>query len=143
MNKPTPKEFALAQIAPYYKDPSTCGYDFNDDNCKYITEDGRMCVFGKNMIDPSSTPEHLNADGILERFSEKCLKPESRGVLSSEKWRKLQVIHDYIAKYGIGSEQFLEYVEESGLFTLEELQQYCKENPHDYRMGLIVTVEIV
>ena len=34
------KTFALNAIAPYYKDPTICGY--NRSLCEYKTEDGKM-----------------------------------------------------------------------------------------------------
>lgn len=44
----TKKEFALSQIAPYYKDRSLCGYEGS--KCRYKTFEGKMCVFGERTM---------------------------------------------------------------------------------------------
>ena len=117
MNK---KEFALSQIAPYFKDPSTCGLE---ERCKYITSDGRMCVVGKNMLDPSKVDDNTPIGVLLEEFSEEeIFKPEAVGILSTREWEKLQYIHDEIAvptPAGISH-----YIDVLGLFTYDELLQY-------------------
>ena len=35
----TAKQFALEQIAPYFKNPSLCGYNSETNECVYKTED--------------------------------------------------------------------------------------------------------
>lgn len=118
MNK---KEFALSQIAPYYKDPSICGYDPEENTCEYLTKDGKMCVFGKNLIDPESV---VNASaGDLLEDGEGILKPESQGILTPNEWTFLQWVHDGIARGR-------DFAWEGGLeplFTQEELEEYCNE----------------
>jgi len=117
MNK---KEFALSQIAPYFKDPSTCGIE--NRRCKYITSDGRMCVVGKNMLNPSKGGS-IHIDALLSIFTEEeIFKPEAVGILSTKEWGRLQYIHDEIAvptPAGISH-----YIDVLGLFTYDELLQY-------------------
>lgn len=95
MNK---QEFIIAQLKPYFLDPSTCG--IGKEGCMYLTHDGKMCVLGKNL-----TPEALEkfqnssekASKLLITHGETILKEESRGILSSEEWQAMQSIHDNIA----------------------------------------------
>jgi hypothetical protein len=94
MNK---QEFIIAQLKPYFLDPSTCG--IGKEGCMYLTHDGKMCVLGKNL-----TPEALEkfhnsvekASKLLITHGETILKEESRGILSSEEWQAMQYIHDKI-----------------------------------------------
>jgi hypothetical protein len=94
MNK---QEFIIAQLKPYFLDPSTCGV--GKEGCMYLTHDGKMCVLGKNL-----TPEALEkfkdstekASKLLITHGETILKEESRGILSSEEWQAMQYIHDKI-----------------------------------------------
>lgn len=129
--KPTPKEFALAQIAPYYKDPSTCGVDEENQQCCYLTEDGRKCVIGKNLLHPEYFFQNDNADlsivDILEEFGEKrVLIPEAIGILTIEQWESLQELHDAISGISIDSIDIDGPIIGLGLFTKEELIEYCK-----------------
>jgi hypothetical protein len=126
----TKKDFALNQIAPYYKDPMTCGYNGLEDSCKYITETGTMCVAGKNML-PEIVEKYkdmsTNISVIIETEGGqgKVFKPEAVGILDNSEWRRLQIIHDTIAKkdsdYLPISIIFLD------LFTLEELKAHAEK----------------
>ncbi len=96
MNK---QEFIIAQLKPYFLDPSTCGRDANG-SCMYLTKDGKMCVFGKNL-----TPEALEnfkysqsrAEELLINHGDGILKEESRGILTYDEWQQMQQIHDSIS----------------------------------------------
>lgn len=114
------KLFALQQIGPYYKNPKLCG--FNGEFCVYLTNDGKMCVLGKNLIDPEDKP-NLDADDLLKNQGEKILKPEARGKLSPKEWKGLQKIHDSIA---MEDDHLGGCCDELGLFTLQELEEYAK-----------------
>jgi len=115
----TAKEFALEQIAPYYKDPSICGYDGN--SCRYITEDGKMCVAGKNMLNPRINCFDSIKAILSEDLEEDVFKPAARGILNPKQWSLLQNIHDSIAE---GEEHNVPIgVIELGLFSLEELEE--------------------
>ena len=79
------KEFALSQLAPYLADPSTCGMDKERNSCDYITPDGRMCVAGKNMIEPK-LGLYKGIDDILKELNhvqEGLFKPEVVGILTT------------------------------------------------------------
>lgn len=115
MNK---KEFALSQIAPYYKDPSICGYENNI--CKNITRDGRMCVAGKNMIDPKAFEGKIV--DLLMYEGQEIFKPESRNILCYLEWQWLQNVHDRIATK---KENLIPENLTYGLFTQKELENYC------------------
>lgn len=126
MNTPlqTKKEFALSQIAPYYKDRSLCAYNREISNCEYLTPDGKMCVLGKNLVDPSKEEyDEESATELLGKYGEEILKPEVRGILSVEEWQNLQQIHDCLAIPG-RDVKLEQYINEIGLFTLKELQDY-------------------
>jgi hypothetical protein len=94
MNK---QEFIIAQLKPYFLDPSTCG--IGKEGCMYLTHDGKMCVLGKNL-----TPKALEkfkdstekASKLLIKHGEAILKEESRDILSSKEWQQMQQIHDNI-----------------------------------------------
>jgi hypothetical protein len=118
----TKKEFALAQIAPYFVDPSTCGYNKGAGICKYITGDGRMCVLGKNLLDPHSGVG--SAYETLGPYSnqKEVLKLEAVDILSNVEWRKLQRIHDELAMGGV----VLKAIKDSDLFTTGELDEYVE-----------------
>lgn len=124
---PTKKEFCLQEIAPYYKDRSLCAYNQEVSNCEYLTPDGKMCVLGKNLIDPGN-PEYdeQSATDILNGFGEEILKPEVRGILTPLEWERLQSIHDCL-----GNPLFYKNLDKSiknlELFTLQELEDYCQK----------------
>jgi len=121
MENQTAKEFALEQIRPYYKDPSTCGYEGG--SCRYDTKDGRQCVLGKNLLNAKeiNTSPYLrdkSADYIL-RENAGILRPEAVGKLTIDQWQALQTIHDGIAIKG--KFKISRGITELGLFTFEEL----------------------
>ena len=122
----TKKKFALAQIAPYYKDPRTCGVDGS--RCVYLTPDGRMCVAGKNMIDPSKWLGTIG--GILSKYDQsEVFKPEVVDILTTQEWRTLQLLHDKIGmvSHGVVRDEIIKlYITELNLFSLEELEEYSK-----------------
>lgn len=98
--KPTPKEFALQQIAPYFKDPSLCGYA--GDSCMNLTPDGRMCVAGKNYL-PEIREQYkkapvLDIRNIFKDNQSKVFLPESANILTWYEWTCLQSMHDSISR---------------------------------------------
>lgn len=125
------KQFALAQIGPYFKDPTTCGYDGG--TCVYLDENsGKMCVAGKNMINPSNYEGTDIKDVLKDEVESSILKPEAIGKLTPDQWYELQRIHDRIA---MGKElapwYYKKYtrdrdpIEQLGLFTYDELVAYA------------------
>lgn len=90
------KQFILDQIAPYLADPSICGFDDEKAKCAYLTSKGKMCVVGKNLLEPELFRPNEGALGILSIEQEE-LKPEVRGILTNQEWQLLQFIHDDIA----------------------------------------------
>jgi hypothetical protein len=131
MEKLSPKEFALQQIAPYFKDKSTCGVTEGGD-CSYLTADGKMCVAGKNML--PSVREQYNFDSeatdISSIFAKKTqsqiFNPEAVDVLTNKEWSILQVIHDNIA-LSKPKHRLEIAITELGLFTYEELVEYSNK----------------
>ncbi len=119
----TKKEFALQAIAPYYKNPDICGYE--NGVCCYLTDDNRRCVFGKYMIDPSNYDQSATATDILNAFGEDILIKEARGILTANEWGSLQFIHDSLAT---NKGKLPCNIEELELFTVKELEKYCKNN---------------
>ena len=116
------KEFALSQLAPYYADPSTCGYNDESTNCEYLMPDGRMCVAGKNMIEPKFE-WHQNIGDILQdndNEQEGIFKPEVVGILSNRQWEFMQRIHDAIAVHTNDVDRLKDRIQLLNLFTFEE-----------------------
>jgi hypothetical protein len=116
------KEFALSQLAPYLKDPSTCGYDKDSTNCEYLS-DNKMCVAGKNMVEPKFGL-YKGIDDILEENDNEqhgIFKPEVVGILTNKEWKHMQTIHDAIAVQPDKVDNIKERVGRLNLFTYEEL----------------------
>ena len=91
----------IAETAAYYSNPSNRGKK-PEGGCFYLTKDGKMCAFGRCMIDPSylagygglEDGEFLGANkGVTKHFTQELLKPEYRGHNSSF-WSALQNWHD-------------------------------------------------
>ncbi len=133
MTKPTPKEFALAQIAPYLKDPSTCGFDKEKDRCVYLAENGTMCIAGKNLLESvrdEYSYKNENKDvnvGITSIINNKkgqanTFIPESVDILTNSEWKLLQFIHDYLTRQDFS--EVKKNILELNLFTLEELEEF-------------------
>ena len=121
-----PKEFALSQIAPYYKDKNLCAT--HNKICQYLTDDGRMCVAGKVML-PEVRGKYYILDGIspiggiLNDYSQaEIFIPEVVDILTDMQWVYLQGIHDAIALYN--DEVILERIGGLNLFTFDELKEY-------------------
>lgn len=124
--KPTAKEFALAQLASYYKDSSICGIS-KENGCQYLTEDKKMCVAGKNLTKEGLKKYKDSGRGIMfiiQDETEDILIPESRGILNSFQWGRLQVTHDKIARKD--KEGLKDSIKNLKLFTLTELKRAAK-----------------
>lgn len=120
------KEFALSQLAPYLKDPTTCGYDKSKRNCEYLAPNGNMCVAGKNMIKPEFGL-YKGIDDFLDNDEQKDIfKPEAVGILSTIQWVGMQNIHDTIASHIDDIDRLKERIKRLNLFTYEELVERSK-----------------
>ena len=117
------KEFALSQIAPYLKDPSTCGFNKDNGTCEYLTKDNKMCVAGKNMIEPKFGIYKDIIDVLYENEEQQegIFKPEVVGILTNQEWKYLQSIHDNIAVAFDNVDRLKERITLLNLFTYEEL----------------------
>ncbi len=122
------KEFALSQLAPYLADPSICAINKEHQQCEYLMPDGRMCVAGKNMINPIFGVCKNIEDILLENEEEQkgVFKPEVVGILTNQEWKHMQPIHDTIAiaPENMDEEDIDRLKERIGLlnlFTYEEL----------------------
>ena len=117
------KEFALSQLAPYLKDPSSCGFNKNYETCEYLTHEGKMCVAGKNMIEPKYGL-YKGIDDILEENDDDqvgIFKPEVVGILTNQEWKHMQSIHDNIALSPENVDRLEIRIKFLNLFTYEEL----------------------
>jgi hypothetical protein len=104
--------FALAQILPYFKDTNTCGMD-ESGSCQYITKEGKMCVAGKNMLNPSKFG-NVNIDDIF--------KPNAVDMLNGKQWFLLQKMHDCLSTGKQMSLKIFEgFIDELDMFTYNEL----------------------
>jgi hypothetical protein len=122
------KEFALSQLAPYLADPKTCGYEKEYGNCEYLTPDGRMCVAGKNMINPEYNV-HKDIKDLLsynDDNQEGLFKPEVVGILTNQEWKFMQMIHDSIAKQPKIRYELESKVNKLNLFSIDELEERAK-----------------
>ena len=117
------KEFALSQIAPYLKDPSTCGMKKDSETCEYLTPEGKMCVAGKNMIEPKYGVYKGIGDLLDENDNEQegLFKPEVVGILTNTEWNNMQRVHDTIAIHTNNIERLKGRIIQLNLFTYEEL----------------------
>lgn len=100
------KEFCLEQLSPYFKNPKTCGIDIERDICVYLTNEGNMCVAGKNFL-PEVIKQYRNnyksipIHEVLRNYSfnqAEVFIPESVNKLTTIQWWNLQKIHDLISK---------------------------------------------
>lgn len=117
------KEFALSQLAPYLKDPSTCGMKKDSETCEYLTPEGNMCVAGKNMIEPMFGV-YKGIDDLLDENDneqEGLFKPEVVGILTNSEWNLMQRIHDTIAIHTNNIDRLKDRIKQLNLFTYEEL----------------------
>ncbi len=123
------KQFALEQIAPYYNDPRICGMNVDFD-CEYYTKDGRMCVAGKNLIDPEKYRGcAIDIAGLIKDYTQEIFKPEVRDILTIRQWTLLQRVHDKIASRHsrLDYEESLQKdITNLNLFTLDELKQFAQ-----------------
>jgi hypothetical protein len=117
------KDFALSQLAPYLKDPSTCGFNKDNQTCEYLTKDKKMCVAGKNMIEPKFGIYKDIIDVLYENEEQQegIFKPEVVGILTNQEWKHMQSIHDTIAVNPDNVDRLKERIKLLDLFTYEEL----------------------
>ncbi len=139
MNK---QEFIIKQLKPYLEDPSICGYEGM--GCRNLTSDGRMCVAGKNLL-PEVRNRFRNTpiDRLLDLMPQnQVLIPESVGVLTTEEWGLMQLIHDGVALSKIPLDEShkimilkkienLEFVSTCELMELKELTNKLQINNHE------------
>ncbi len=124
--KQTAKEFALAQLAPYFKNPETCG--ISGGACQYLTKEGKMCIAGKNLTKTALKEYAERGKGIqsiLEEKGEQVLTAKARKILTPIQWGDLQVIHDRIARgdtIGVKNR-----IEQMRLFLFEDLEKYADD----------------
>jgi hypothetical protein len=116
------KEFALSQLAPYYAEPSTCGYNDKNTNCEYLMPEGKMCVAGKNMIEPKFGVYKGIEDLLDENDNEQegLFKPEVVGILTNTEWICMQNIHDTIAVHRNNVGRLKDRIKKLNLFTFKE-----------------------
>ncbi len=126
------KEFALSQIAPYFKDPKLCGFDDKTKLCRFSFRN-KMCVIGKNLLPDilkNNNQVGLSIRQLLEKYKldqQKVFNQESCDILTLSQWTHLQFIHDSIALYGPNSNYVYENILNMGLFTFNDLVNYCKK----------------
>jgi hypothetical protein len=123
------KEFALSQLAPYLADPSTCGFNKDNATCEYLTPEGKMCVAGKNMIEPKFGIYKDIIDVLFENEEQQdgIFKPEVVGILTNQEWKHLQSIHDTIAVSPENIDRLKERITKLNLFTYEELVERAEK----------------
>ncbi len=101
------KEEIINETVEYYNNNSRARANYNNTSisCYYLTDDGRMCAFGRCMLKEKREKLRMkicSIEGMYRNFgiSEKSfhhdlvLKPEYRGH-SLSFWRDIQDLHDY------------------------------------------------
>ena len=93
------KNFVLKTLLPYKEDPSTCGYDKEENVCQYLTKEGKKCALGKWMKKGPWQNSGYDAYEILNEYNQQevLLKPALEMDFSREVWEEIQGYHDYIA----------------------------------------------
>lgn len=119
--------FIIAQLKPYFLNPSTCGYDPEDDTCRYITQ-GKMCAVGKNLINPHKASNLGDLKDIIGGEDQVKLKEEVRGKLTVTEWARVQSVHDSIVGTGTPS-TMIELLEEVAQLNLQELKDLAAKLP--------------
>lgn len=88
----TTLEIIEETVAYYAADPKRRAVTENG-GCDYITDDGRMCAFGRCEINPIQHSQGIGARFDNDEQIENVLKPEYRGQ-DPYFWRSLQALHD-------------------------------------------------
>ena len=83
----------LEETYNYYSNPSNRGYD--EDTCRYITQEGKMCAVGRICINPQELESQMVGSLNLEEKLDidKYLKEEYLGH-GKQFWVDLQGWHD-------------------------------------------------
>lgn len=92
----TKQEFVIKSLKPYFLDGTKCG--FEKGRCAYVTSDGKMCVAGQWMINPSKYKTQLISSIISDKGESNVFKDEAVGILSPSEWGLLQSVHDMLAQ---------------------------------------------
>lgn len=93
------KEFILDTLLPYKEDNTKCA--FEDDNCLYLTKDGKKCAIGKWMKDGIWQYElGTNISTLLKKFTieEMMVDEFVQQNLSIELMTEMQLYHDYLSE---------------------------------------------
>lgn len=118
----TRQEFIINNLKPYFLDPSTCGYE--NGACKYKTKDGRMCVFGKNLVKYHKSWENLSSYELIDGYGESILTEEAAAQnLSSDQWQAIQEVHDQLATNPNLTKRRIEFLEIECEVDLTELKE--------------------
>ena len=93
------REFILNTLLPYKEDPSTCGFDGEEEVCLYKTKNGNRCAVGKHMKEGVWLQQIANASDVFGEFKkENVLTHEAlEQNLSNDIWEQMQKYHDSIA----------------------------------------------
>lgn len=92
------QDFIMGTLKPYFDDPTTCATDAGG-RCKYLTEDGRKCAFGK-YIAPEKYQERMegnNASETLSQYPDCLIEEAAEQGISPEAWNAIQGVHDTLA----------------------------------------------
>lgn len=126
MNK---QEFIIDQLKPYFLNRDICGWEGSQ--CSYLTSEGKMCVAGKNMIDPKEWTNCNNSIDLIlaDTTQAKVFKPESCDILNTNEWQLTQRVHDNLARPTLSFYSILtaiESLERASLTDLTELKELLK-----------------
>lgn len=109
----------LNETIEYYDSPEKFGYDYDEDRCCYLTDEGKMCAVGRCLT------EDARIDWVKQGYGsicclqlntgefDTCFKEEYRG-LPFGFWEKLQHAHDRSAldKYKYIKEKYITEVKD-------------------------------
>lgn len=94
--KQSKKEFILKTLLPYFTGEEERA--FNNNNCLYLTADGRKCAIGKWMKEGEWQHYTGGVCGLVEKYKlEDILIEEAlEQNLSLDEWREIQAVHDQL-----------------------------------------------
>ena len=80
------KEFILKTLLPYKENPELCG--FEDDNCKYLTNDNKTCAIGQYMLTGPWQHEVSTASTLFDKYKIQNI------TIMTEEWLEQNIPYD-------------------------------------------------
>ena len=93
------QEFILDTLLPYKENPKLCGYDYKNEECCYLTKDGKKCAVGKHMKEGPWQNYSNSFEELIESYTpEEFLTDEAfEQNIPTYVWQAMQEYHDFLA----------------------------------------------